>query len=29
MKEIVGAICLTIMFVAGLYFNYKIHKDDK
>ena len=29
MEDIVGAICLTIMFIAGMYFNYKMHKDGK
>ena len=29
MEDIVGIICLTIMFIAGMYFNYKMHKDGE
>ena len=29
MENIVGTICLTIMFIAGMYFNYKMHKDGE
>ena len=29
MEDIVGAICLTIVMIAGMYFNYKMHKDGE
>ena len=28
-QDIVGGICLTIISVAFMYFNYKMHKDGK